>query len=350
MVKLNLSRCKPESRQLLSAMLAAFNSRKGDQLYVCRTCQSYIRRNQVPSQAAINSLKLDDTPKQLHLTELECALIAQRVPFMKVLALPRGQQRVIRGAVVNVPSNVLSTTTVLPLTPAQAGIIPIKLKRRLRYKGYVMHQFVRPDAILSAVRWLVQNNQLYCRLDIDEDWHKSCMEEDPEAWNSMTGGVTQPAEHLSDVVPSSESDDTEPVAQDSDVEPSDSGNDSDRDVVMEKVRGLSFSTCLQPTDPQYTATALCVAPAEGQHPLDFMLDYSCEALTFPAKFPFGVGTFTDERDVPITVKKYFIQRLLNRDKRFASDASYLFFAQYICEMEQIRDNITVAMRKTAGRM
>jgi len=81
-----------------------------------------------------------------------------------------------------------------------------------------------------------------------------------------------------------------------------------------------------------------------------MLDLSCEALTFPAKFSFGVGTFTDERDVPITVKKYFIQRLLNRDKRFASDASYFFFGQYICEMKQIRDNITVAMRKTAGRM
>ena len=187
-------------------------------------------------------------------------------------------------------------------------------------------------------------------LDVDEEWHKSCMEEDPEAWNSMTGRVTQPAEHLTDVETSSESDDAKPVAQDSDVEPSDSGNDSDRDVVMEKVWGLSFSTCLQPTDPQYTAMALCVAPAEGQHPLDFMLDHSCEALTFTTKFPFGVGTFTDERNVPITVKKYFVQRLLNWDKRFTSDASYLFFAQYICEMNQIRDSITVAMRKTAGRM
>jgi len=66
----------------------------------------------------------------------------------------------------------------------------------------------------------------------------------PKAWNNMTGRVTQPAKHLTDVEPSSESDDAEPVAQDSDVKPLDSGNDSDRDVVMEKVRGLSFSTCL----------------------------------------------------------------------------------------------------------
>jgi len=46
--------------------------------------------------------------------------------------------------------------------------------------------------------------------------------------------------------------------------------------------------------------------------MDFMLDFSCEAHTFPAKFPFGVGTFTDELDVPITVKKYFVQRFLNK--------------------------------------
>jgi len=39
-VKLNLSRYKPESRQLLSAMLAVSNSKKDDQLYICRTCQT----------------------------------------------------------------------------------------------------------------------------------------------------------------------------------------------------------------------------------------------------------------------------------------------------------------------
>jgi len=153
-VKLNLSRCKPESRQLLSAMLATFNSKKHDQLYICRTCQTYVRRNQVPNQAAINGLKLDDTPKQLHLTELQSALIAQRVPFMKVLALPRGRQRAIRGAVVNVLSNISSTTTVLPLTPAQAGIIPIKLKRRLHTKAtWCIRLFVRMPFLALSDGW-----------------------------------------------------------------------------------------------------------------------------------------------------------------------------------------------------
>ena len=71
-------------------------------------------------------------------------------------------------------------------------------------------------------------------------------------------------------------------------------------------------------------------------------------LAFPEKFPYGRGGFSDERPVMITPKKYFIQRVLNCDKRFASDSHYLFFAQYVTEMKQIRDNITVAMRMTSG--
>ena len=71
--------------------------------------------------------------------------------------------------------------------------------------------------------------------------------------------------------------------QQSDVKSS--GSDSDEDNVEDKVRGLKFNTCLQPSDPQYAATELWLAPAEGQTPLDFMLDTNAEVLAFPAKFP-----------------------------------------------------------------
>lgn len=62
-------------------------------------------------------------------------LVAQRIVFMKLFALPRGRQKAVIGAVVNVPSNVPSTVSTLPITPAKAGLIPLKLKRRLQYKG-----------------------------------------------------------------------------------------------------------------------------------------------------------------------------------------------------------------------
>ena len=55
--------------------------------------------------------------------ELEEALVAQHVLFMHVLALPRGHQRAIYGAVQNVPSDVSST-----VTPGQAGLICTQVK------------------------------------------------------------------------------------------------------------------------------------------------------------------------------------------------------------------------------
>ena len=114
--------------------------------------------------------------------------------------------------------------------------------------------------------------------------------------------------------------------------------------------GLKFSTCLEPSDPQYAATKLCVAPAEGQTLLDLMLDQDAEVLAFQENCPLGTGELSDERAVPLIAKKFFIQHVLNRDKRFASGASYLFYAQYATEMKHIRDNITVAMRMTRVRV
>jgi len=196
--------------------------------------------------------------------------------------------------VVNVPSDVLSTVSVLPQTPGQAGLIALKLKRRLRYKGYVLQQFVRPKFVLRAVEWLMANNPLYSGISIDRHWNECCLEEDEDTWRGMTGSVTQqlPAQqvtHGSDVEPSS-SDDS-------------SDSDDDEDELVEKVRGLKFSTCLQPCDPQYAATELGVAHAEGQTPLDFMLDTNAEVLAFLAKFPDGTGGLSNKRTVTLTPKK-----------------------------------------------
>jgi len=114
-----------------------------------------------------------------------------------------------------------------------------------------------------------------------------------------------------------------------------------------KVRGLKFNTCLQPSHPQYAATELSLAAAEGQTPLDFTLDTNAKVLACLAKFLHGL---TDDCNTALTPKKYFIQRLLNKDRRFASDANYLFYAQHVTEMKQIGDNIRVAMRQTAGHI
>ena len=74
-----------------------------------------------------------------------------------------------------------------------------------------------------------------------------------------------------------------------------------------------------------------IAPVEGQKPLSLTTDSNFEAMVNPDKFCFGTGTLNTERPRKLTYRKYFNQRLLDVDGRFAHDLDYLFIAQYIVE-------------------
>ena len=89
---------------------------------------------------------------------------------MKMVALPSGKQRCIHGPAVNVPSKLHSFCTVLPRLPSQSELIPLKLKRKLAYKGHYMYDYVTPEKILNALRWLKVHNPLYANVEINEEW------------------------------------------------------------------------------------------------------------------------------------------------------------------------------------
>ena len=69
-----------------------------------------------------------------------------------------------------------------------------------------------------------------------------------------------------------------------------------------------------------------------------MTDLNFEAMSNPDKFPYGTGTFSCHRPRKLTYRKYFNQRLMDVDGRFARDLDYLFAAQYIVECKQVRDD------------
>ena len=88
-------------------------------------------------------------------------------------------------------------------------------------------------------------------------------------------------------------------------------------------------------NPEAFSQTVSIAPAEGQKPLSIMTDTNFEAMVNPDKFCFGIGTFSTERPRKLTYRKYFNQRLLDVDGRFARDLNYLFVAQYIVEAKQV---------------
>ena len=75
-------------------------------LYICNTYHSKEIQGKVPCQATINNLYVDDVPTELEsLKKLEQIIIARpgRVVFEKVVVMPKGQQRKIKGVICNVP-------------------------------------------------------------------------------------------------------------------------------------------------------------------------------------------------------------------------------------------------------
>ena len=109
-------------------------------MWICKTCHCALKRGRLPAQAKANNLELEDIPAELSdLNVLEKRLISLRIPFMKMVALPRGKQQAIHGAAVNVPTSLAPVCTLLPRLPSQVQLVGLKLKRKLSYRCHYMY-------------------------------------------------------------------------------------------------------------------------------------------------------------------------------------------------------------------
>ena len=77
-------------------------------------------------------------------------------------------------------------------------------------------------------------------------------------------------------------------------------------------------------NPESFRHIMCVAPAEGEKPLNIMTDLNYQIQTNFHNY--GTGTFCSKRPRKLTYRKYFNQRLLDVDGRFAKYLGYLFVA------------------------
>ena len=106
-----------------------------------------------------------------------------------------------------------------------------------------------------------------------------------------------------------------------------------------QISGAPMSSSMMCAEnPESSRDIICVAPAEGEKPLNIMTDSNLEAMSNPDKLPIANVTFSTERPKKLTYRKYFNQRLLDVDGRFARDLDYLLVAQYIVEAKQVMDD------------
>ena len=88
-------------------------------------------------------------------------LLAPRIAFQKLMQAPRGKQLKIHGNIVNVPADVSNTVSMLPRLPSEIGTIKVNLKRRLQYKSSALSLNIRPNKVIEAAVWLINNSDLY---------------------------------------------------------------------------------------------------------------------------------------------------------------------------------------------
>ena len=74
--------------------------------YICLNCDRTLKSGRVPAQSKANCMDLEEIPDELKdLNNLELHTICKRILFMKLVKLPRGKQKGIKGAVVIVPAD-----------------------------------------------------------------------------------------------------------------------------------------------------------------------------------------------------------------------------------------------------
>ena len=106
--------------------------------------------------------------------------------------------------------------------------------------------------------------------------------------------------------------------------------EAQRELVQ--IRGLPYESGLQKEEIESDSDKVySVASGEGQTLMNMFTDDYYEELSNPTKYPFGKGGMNCHRERSITIRKYFNQRLLHVDGRFAKDIEYLLAAQYAVE-------------------
>ena len=83
--------------------------------------------------------------------------------------MPKGQAPKVKGAICNVPNDIVDTCNSLPRPADSNGLVLVKLKRKIEYKGHVYFEAVRPHFVNQLLNFLKQENHLYNDIEINTE-------------------------------------------------------------------------------------------------------------------------------------------------------------------------------------
>ncbi|KAJ8050252.1 hypothetical protein HOLleu_03384 [Holothuria leucospilota] len=310
---------------------ARLNNNSSIDTWLCRICIKYLKLGELPPYSIANGVHFWPQPKELELYPLEERLAALRVPFMQIRELPRGGQYSLKGNVVNVPSDVSSVVTSLPRTVDDLQTIALKFKRKLEYKHSVMDQNVKPNKVIQAAKWLVDNIPLYKAEGIT----LNVVSPGKTVFKNSQGLAFQ---ENNDPSTQSTHDDTVDDNHDSGMRES-IENWTETPNYDNRAAG-QLDTMLTPdfNEDVDNSIALCLAPCEGQKPLGLFQDVNSECLALSTLFC-GKTRPANERKI------HYSDICKVKDPRVAMSVSNIFYKVKKLQIQHIQQQVQLSIRK-----
>ena len=313
--------CQKLNKHFLDKHLTQYKSVDNHQ-WLCFTCYNNISQQKTPKLSFQNKMSFPSKVDVLNLQPLEERLIALRIPFMQIRQLPRGSQLSLKGPVVNVPTDVQTTINALPRCQNDMQTIPLKLKRKLSFQSAVCTQNVRPARVLKALKYLLQNSDLYkqSNVTINTSWQESFS-----------------SEHIND----GNMDDKNDFPNSANT--AEQTNIAETFFEIENNPEGNSDTLLDNSDPTQSHV-MSFAPSEGQKPVSFYNDPDAEYMSFPCLFSGQRRPQNTERAIPVHYSDICKWELRSVDRRVALSVPNLFFKMKKLQIKNISDKVYLAMK------
>ena len=95
-------------------------------------------------------------------------LVSRRILFKKVVIMPKGKLRMIKGSLCKIPVNeIYDNCQSFPRPADNNGLLILKLKRKEEYR--VLFEPVRPVFVERFLKYLKNHNHLYSGIKINMD-------------------------------------------------------------------------------------------------------------------------------------------------------------------------------------
>ena len=81
--------------------------------------------------------------------------------------MPKGSFPKLKGSICNIQVHTSDIIDLLPHGADSNGLVVVKLKQKLSYRGHVYFKAVRPQSVHMTLEYLKENNPLYGDICID---------------------------------------------------------------------------------------------------------------------------------------------------------------------------------------